>query len=78
MGFKDGSECPELSKLVYEYIKRSEGCDDRIYEYFVNEPNADVLYVKLVEEFDRCILSYFAFHWSRASLMVTQVDHSLI
>lgn len=73
IGFKDGSECPGLSQLVYEYIKRSKGCDDRIYEYFVNEPNTDVLYVKLVEEFDTCILSYFAFHWSRASLMLTQI-----
>ncbi|CAL5440848.1 unnamed protein product [Camellia sinensis] len=44
-----------------------------IYEYFANEPNVDELHVKLVEEFDRCILAYFAFHWSQASLMISQI-----
>ncbi|XP_071938033.1 calmodulin calcium-dependent NAD kinase-like isoform X2 [Coffea arabica] len=73
IGFKDGSECPRLSKLAYQYLKRSNGCHDRIYEYFANEADADSLYVKLVEEFERCILSYFAFYWSHASFMITQV-----
>ncbi|XP_027166839.1 uncharacterized protein LOC113766873 [Coffea eugenioides] len=73
IGFKDGSECPQLSKLAYQYLKRSNGCHDRIYEYFANEADADSLYVKLVEEFERCILSYFAFYWSHASFMITQV-----
>ncbi|KAL3506047.1 hypothetical protein ACH5RR_031429 [Cinchona calisaya] len=73
IGFKDGSECPQLSKLVNEYLKRSEGCEGRIYEYFANESDADALFVKLVEELERCILSYFAFYWTHASFMITQV-----
>ncbi|KAL2463724.1 P-loop containing nucleoside triphosphate hydrolase superfamily protein [Forsythia ovata] len=73
MGFEDESECPQLTKLAYEYLKKSKGCDDKIYEYFANEPNADALYVKLVDEFERCILGYFAFHWSQAPLMISQV-----
>lgn len=69
----DGSEYPQLSQLTYEYLKQSKGADDKMYEYFATQPNADSLYVKLVEELDRCILSYFAFHWSQASLMITRV-----
>nr|KJB72322.1 hypothetical protein B456_011G171100 [Gossypium raimondii] len=44
-----------------------------MFEYFGNEAEAENLYVKLMEEFERCILCYFAFHWSRASDMITQV-----
>ncbi|KAL7177765.1 hypothetical protein ACSBR2_031011 [Camellia fascicularis] len=73
IGFEDGSECPQLCKLAYEYLKKSKECESTIYEYFADEPNVDELYVKLVEEFDRCILAYFAFHWSQASLMISQV-----
>ncbi|KAA8548754.1 hypothetical protein F0562_000438 [Nyssa sinensis] len=73
IGFNDASECPELCKLAYEYLKTSKGFEDIIYEYFAKEPNAKLLYVKLVEELDRCILGYFAFHWSHASLMICQV-----
>ncbi|KAI3469694.1 hypothetical protein Pfo_026357 [Paulownia fortunei] len=73
MGFEDENECPKLINLAYEYLKRSKGVDDKIYEYLANEPNADDLYVKLVEEFERCILGYLAFHWSQAPLMISQV-----
>ncbi|XP_028101441.1 uncharacterized protein LOC114300780 [Camellia sinensis] len=73
IGFEDGSECPQLCKLAYEYLKKSKECESTIYEYFADEPNVDELYVKLVEEFDRCILAYIAFHWSQASLMISQV-----
>ncbi|CAI8618825.1 unnamed protein product [Vicia faba] len=38
-----------------------------------NVDNANALYAKLIEEFERCILSYFAFHWNRASFIITQV-----
>ena len=62
IGFEDGSECPQLCKLAYEYLKKSKECESTIYEYFADEPNVDELYVKLVEEFDSCILAYFAFH----------------
>ncbi|EYU32994.1 hypothetical protein ABFS82_07G041400 [Erythranthe guttata] len=73
MGFEDESECPRLIKLAYQYLKRSKGVDDKIYEYLANEPNAEILYVKLVEEFERCILGYLAFHWSQAPLLISQV-----
>lgn len=73
MGFDDTNECPQLCKLAYEYLKKSKGCEDNIYEFFSKEAEPESLYVKLVEEFDRCILSYFAFHWSHASLMISQV-----
>lgn len=73
MGFEDENECPQLIKLAYEYLKRSKGVDDKIYEYFAKQPNAEDLYVNLVEEFERCILGYLAFHWSQASLLISQV-----
>ncbi|TYH11301.1 hypothetical protein ES288_A07G247300v1 [Gossypium darwinii] len=73
MGFKDRRECPLLCKLSAEYIRKLEGCEDDIYTFFSNEPDVDSLFVKLVEEFERCILSYFAFHWCHADLMITQV-----
>jgi hypothetical protein len=73
MGFRDGNECPRLCKLAYDYLRKVKGCEDRIYEYFANEAESDSLYIKLIEEFDRCILSYFAFHWGQASLLINQV-----
>ncbi|XP_073119649.1 calmodulin calcium-dependent NAD kinase-like isoform X2 [Henckelia pumila] len=73
MGFEDGKECPQLIKLADEYLKRSKGVDEKIYEYLNNEANAEELYVKLVEEFERCIVGYFAFHWSQAPVMINQV-----
>ncbi|XP_022759753.1 uncharacterized protein LOC111306110 isoform X1 [Durio zibethinus] len=73
MGFKDRRECPLLCKLAAEYIRKSEGCEEDIYTFFSNEPDVDSLFVKLLEEFERCILSYFAFHWSHADLMICQV-----
>ncbi|XAR57353.1 hypothetical protein NMG60_11025469 [Bertholletia excelsa] len=73
IGFEDPSECPQLCKLAYEYLMKSKDCESIIYEYLANEPNGEELYMKLVEEFDRCILSYFAFHWSQASHIISQV-----
>lgn len=73
IGLKDGSEYSELSRLAYEYLKGSKGVDDMIFEYFADQPNAESLYVNLVQELDRCIISYFAFNWSLTSLMITQV-----
>lgn len=75
IGFEDPNECPELCKLANDYLKKTDGCESNIYEFFANEPQAeaDSLYVKLIEEFDRCILSYFAFNWTQTSLMITQV-----
>lgn len=73
MGFEDESECPQLIKLAYEYLKRSKGVDDKIYGYLAKESNAEDLYVNLVEEFERCILGYLAFHWSQTPLLISQI-----
>lgn len=74
MGFADRRECPHLCKLASDYIRKSEGCEENIYAFFADEPDADSLYIKLVEELERCILSYFAFHWSQAHQMISQVN----
>ncbi|KAI6674826.1 hypothetical protein NL676_002732 [Syzygium grande] len=73
MGFSDRRECPQLCKLAAEYITKCEGFEDDICTFFSDKPDADSLFVKLVEEFERCILSYFAFHWSHAEIMISQV-----
>nr|GMD45834.1 uncharacterized protein LOC109169505 [Ipomoea batatas] len=73
MGFGDKKECPTLCKLAADYIIKSGGCEEEIYNFFANEPGADSLFIYLVEELERLILSYFAFHWSQASNMITQV-----
>ncbi|GFZ04808.1 P-loop containing nucleoside triphosphate hydrolases superfamily protein [Actinidia rufa] len=73
MGFTDRRECPHLCKLASDYIRKSEGCEDNIYSFFADEADADSLYIKLVEELERCILSYFAFHWGQAHHMISQV-----
>ena len=73
MGFRDRRECPHLCKLASEYVRKCEGFEDDIYSFFANEPDADSLFVKLVEEFERCILSYFAFHWTDADITISQV-----
>jgi len=77
MGFKDRRECPHLCKLANEYIRKSGSCEEDIYSFFSEEPGADSLFIKLVEEFERCILSYFAYHWSHADLMISQVTNKL-
>ncbi|XVF28689.1 hypothetical protein REPUB_Repub15cG0051500 [Reevesia pubescens] len=71
LGFADANECPQLCKLAQNYLTNPKDCEVRIFEYFGNEPEAETLYVKLMEEFERCILSYFAFHWSQASNMIS-------
>ncbi|KAF5752362.1 hypothetical protein HS088_TW01G00270 [Tripterygium wilfordii] len=73
MGFQDPSECPRICKLASDYLKKSKGCEDDIYEYFANEPEGESLFMKLIEEFERCILTYFAFHWTQASHLISQV-----
>ena len=76
MGFADRRECPHLCRLASEYIRNCDGCEEDIYAFFSQEPDADSLFVKLVEEFERCILSYFAFHWSHADLLIGQVNET--
>ncbi|KAJ6911175.1 hypothetical protein NC652_021721 [Populus alba x Populus x berolinensis] len=74
MGFADADKCPRLCKLAYDYLKRSEGCENNIYDFFAHLPELQSsLYVKLMGEFEKCILTYFAFHWSRTSLFISQV-----
>ncbi|XP_047319233.1 calmodulin calcium-dependent NAD kinase-like [Impatiens glandulifera] len=74
IGIEDVNDCPQLCKLADEYLKKSKQTEQSIYEYFVNEKEArEHLYIKLIEEFDRCILSYFAFNWSQASYIINQV-----
>ncbi|XP_038874722.1 uncharacterized protein LOC120067265 [Benincasa hispida] len=72
LGFKDGGECPKLKKLINDYLKKKKGCEESIYEYFVDEKDADSVYVKLIQELETCILTYFAFHWDKAPQMVSQ------
>ncbi|XP_022854146.1 uncharacterized protein LOC111375540 isoform X2 [Olea europaea var. sylvestris] len=73
MGFGDRRECPNLCKLAFDYIRKADGCEEDIYAFFAGDPDADSLFIKLVEELERCILSYFAFHWKHASHMISQV-----
>ncbi|KAG7013501.1 hypothetical protein SDJN02_23667 [Cucurbita argyrosperma subsp. argyrosperma] len=72
LGFTDVGECPRLAKLMNDYLKKKKGCEESIYEYLIDEKNGDSLYVKLIEELETCILSYFAFHWDKAPQMVSQ------
>ncbi|XP_042514944.1 calmodulin calcium-dependent NAD kinase-like [Macadamia integrifolia] len=73
LGIEDPSKCPQLCKLANDYLKKTEGCEENIYEYFSNDPEAKSLFIKLIEELDRCILCYFSFHWTQASNMISQV-----
>ncbi|CAN1797435.1 Calmodulin calcium-dependent NAD kinase [Linum perenne] len=80
LGFSDPSKCPQLCKLAYDYLtsKSAAACEDNIYDYFASgevnsNDRAKQLCGMLVQELERCILSYFAFHWDKASSLVTQV-----
>ncbi|XP_042387310.1 calmodulin calcium-dependent NAD kinase-like [Zingiber officinale] len=78
LGFEDSRECPILCKLANGYLRRSNECEDNIFDFLSQEQEHESLYVKLVEELDKCILGYFAFHWSHAPFLITQVlsaDH---
>lgn len=73
IGFEEEDQVPALCIVAQDYLRKSKGCDQSIYEYLANENDAGSLYVKLVDEFERCILSYFAFHWTQAPSMISQV-----
>ncbi|KAL9243198.1 hypothetical protein vseg_017113 [Gypsophila vaccaria] len=73
IGFDDPNECPQLCKLANDYLKKTEGCESNIFEFLANLPDTELIYVKLIEELDRCILTYFSFHWTHTSLMINQV-----
>lgn len=73
MGFEDINECPQLCMLANNYLKNKKNCTDDIYGFFVNVQGAEALYVKFIEELDKCILGYFAFHWDHATELISQV-----
>ncbi|XP_074315778.1 calmodulin calcium-dependent NAD kinase-like [Silene latifolia] len=73
IGFEDPNECPQLCKIANDYLKKIDGCERNIFEFLANEPNAEALYVKLLQEIDTCILSYFSFHWNQTSAMINLV-----
>ncbi|KAK9087233.1 hypothetical protein Syun_029627 [Stephania yunnanensis] len=73
MGFVDENKCPRTCRLAEDYLRKSKGCERIMYELFENDSEAETLSLKLKEEFDRCILAYFAFHWSHASFIISQV-----
>uniref|UniRef100_J3LQY6 Zeta toxin domain-containing protein n=2 Tax=Oryza brachyantha TaxID=4533 RepID=J3LQY6_ORYBR len=72
MGFEDINECPQLCKLANNYLKRTKNCMDDIDDFFANMPDSEALYVKFIEELDKCILGYFAFHWDHATALISQ------
>ncbi|KAI4998059.1 hypothetical protein ZWY2020_053401 [Hordeum vulgare] len=75
LGFEEASECPQLCKAANSYLRQSSSCMADVYGLLDGGgagPDADALYVKLVDELERCILAYFAFHWDHATTLVTQ------
>ncbi|KAL6893523.1 hypothetical protein ACP4OV_007621 [Aristida adscensionis] len=72
IGFQDINECPELCKLANNYLRNSKNCKDDIFGFFANAQDAEILYVKFIEELDKCILGYFAFHWDHATNLISQ------
>ncbi|KAH6811486.1 P-loop containing nucleoside triphosphate hydrolases superfamily protein [Perilla frutescens var. hirtella] len=63
--------------LSFEKFSHYVGCEEDMYAFFASEPDVDSLFIKLVEEFERCILSYFAFHWRHTSFMLKLIDQVL-
>uniref|UniRef100_A0ACD5VUU3 Uncharacterized protein n=1 Tax=Avena sativa TaxID=4498 RepID=A0ACD5VUU3_AVESA len=73
IGFDDPNECPHLCTMACDYLKKTQGYDQNLLAFFHNNVNPDAMIVKLIEELDRCILSYFSFHWKSATQVITQV-----
>ncbi|CAN6287479.1 unnamed protein product [Urochloa humidicola] len=71
IGFEDINECPQLCKLANNYLRSSKNCMEDIYGFFANVKDAETLYVKFIEELDKCILGYFAFHWDHATYLIS-------
>ncbi|RCV41797.1 hypothetical protein SETIT_9G163700v2 [Setaria italica] len=71
MGFEDINECPQLCKLANNYLRSSKNCMEDIYGFFANVKDAESLYVNFIEELDKCILGYFAFHWDHATYLIS-------
>ncbi|KAL0724045.1 hypothetical protein Bca4012_038644 [Brassica carinata] len=73
LGIEDPNECPHLCKLANAYLMKTKGYAENVYEYLVNEAEVDSLYIHLLEEFERCILTYFAFNWTQSSNLISQI-----
>lgn len=73
IGLEEKGESSRIGKLAEDYLRKTKGFEDSITEYLSTIDADDSLYIKLIEEFDRCILGYFAFHWSQASFMISQI-----
>ncbi|CAN6310143.1 unnamed protein product [Urochloa humidicola] len=71
MGFEDINECPQLCKLANNYLRSSKNCMEDIYAFFANVKDSESLYVKFIEELEKCILGYFAFHWDHATYLIS-------
>ncbi|XP_022641023.1 uncharacterized protein LOC106769596 isoform X2 [Vigna radiata var. radiata] len=71
MGLEEG-EVPALCRLADEYLIKWKECEESVVEYFSDQKDP-TLSGKLIDEFERCILSYFAFHWNHASYVISQV-----
>ncbi|KAK3149950.1 hypothetical protein QOZ80_3AG0225240 [Eleusine coracana subsp. coracana] len=72
IGFQDINECPQLCRLANSYLRNTKNCIEDICEFLANCPNAESLYVKFMEELDKCILGYFAFHWDHATYLISE------
>ena len=64
--------------MACDYLKKSQGYEQNLLAFFHNNMNPDAMLVKLIEELDRCILSYFSFHWKCATHVITQVCYVCI
>lgn len=72
MGFENPAEVPGLCKLANDFLRKAKDFEESVYEYFDKEHGAESLHVKLIHEFDRCMLTYLAFHWNQASALISQ------
>ncbi|KAI9119489.1 hypothetical protein K1719_009365 [Acacia pycnantha] len=73
IGFEDPEGVPGLCKLANDFLRKAIDWEANMYEYFDKEEDAVLLYGKLIDEFDRCILAYFAFHWNQAPAVISQM-----
>ncbi|KAJ3698825.1 hypothetical protein LUZ61_002530 [Rhynchospora tenuis] len=73
LGFEDTHECLHICQLANDHLKQIKGHEESIFAFFANEPNAGDLTIKFLEEIDKCIMGYFAFHWNHATAMITQI-----
>ncbi|XP_052731043.1 calmodulin calcium-dependent NAD kinase-like isoform X2 [Vigna angularis] len=72
IGFKDANEVPVLCILAQDFLKRSKECDENIFEYICSVYGYPWdLYTKLIDEFERCVNTYLAFHWNQVTHLIS-------